>query len=286
MSEELPMKFDPPLERCPLCGDGGIVPYHRDHRGITIFRCRRCGVQFMNPQYTDAYLAAFYAQYITAEYPFGPEILAVSSQRRREICALIGQHVPVGRLLSIGCGDGLELEIARQQGWTVEGYDVDPATTERVARKVGVPVYSGDLCALRLPEASYDCVYMDHVLEHPKRPQELLREARRLLRSGGVLFVGCPNIRSIASATKTWLEKLGLKRHNRGRHYDTHHHLFYYSPGVLRRILERHYGFRVLLVQGDPLVWRRKLPSRLYILLCHRLPCLDSTFRVLARREA
>jgi len=239
----------------------------------------------MNPQYTDAYLAAFYAQYITAEYPFGPEILAISSQRRRGIFALIGQHVPVGRLLSIGCGDGLELQIARQQGWAVEGYDVDPATTERVARKLGVPVYSGDLCGLRLPEASYDCVYMDQVLEHPKRPQDSLREARRLLRPGGVLFVGCPNIRSIASAGKTLLERLGLKRRNRGRHYDTQHHLFYYSPGVLRRILQRHYGFRVLLVQGDPLVWRRKLPGRLYVLLCQRLPCLDSTFRMLARRE-
>ncbi len=245
MQEQALDEFDPPMVECPLCGFRPLRIYDRDYRGITICRCRGCGLKLMNPQYTDAHLAAFYAQYITPDYPFGQEILAVALKRKLEILAHIAKYVPAGRLLSIGCGDGLELKVAREQGWRVEGYDVDPATTDRVAKTLGVPVYCGRLDALDLAPASYDCIYIDQVLEHPKRPQECLLEANRLLRRGGILFIGCPNIASLSSVGKTLLGRLGLKR-LRGRHYDSAHHLFYYSPRVLRRLLERQFGFRVL----------------------------------------
>ncbi len=277
-------EFDPPLSACPLCLFPAPRPYNRDHCGITISRCRRCGVKFMNPQYTDACLAAFYARYIPLDRPFGvePECLAIAHQRRVENYAMIERHVPVGRLLSIGCGDGLELKIAQQRGWNVEGYDVDSATTRRLSQAWNIPIHTGDLCRLGLPADAYDCVYLDQVLEHPKQPRQCLQEAHRLLRPGGALFIGCPNIMSIASAGKAALERLGLRRRNRGRYYNTEHHLFYYSPRVLRRILERHYGFKVLRVQGDPLLRKKRRPNRFYIFLCRRFPCFDSTFQLLA----
>ena len=126
---------------------------------------------------------------------------------------------------------------------------------------------------------------MDQVLEHPKQPQTCLQEAYRLLRPGGVLFLGCPNIRSLASAGKHLLERIGLRRGHRGRYFDTQHHLFYYSPGVLRKILEQYYRFEVVRVQGDPLIHKREYPNRLYAHLCRRLPWLDSTFQVLAMKR-
>ena len=271
------------MVECPLCRSRPLRIYDRDYRGITICRCRGCGLKLMNPQYSDAHLAAYYAEYITTDYPFGEDIKAVALARKLEIFDRIANYVPVGRLLCFGCGDGLELKVAREQGWTVEGYDVDPATTDRVAKALGVPVYCGRLDALGLAAASYDCVYMDQVLEHPKRPQECLLEAHRLLRRGGILFVGCPNIMSVASIGKTLLDRLRLKP-LRGRHYDTAHHLFYFSPRVLRRLLERQFGFRVLHVQGDPFVWERRLPSRIKTVLYRQFPWLDSTFQVFAQK--
>lgn len=279
-----PQEFDPPLAACPLCSFPSPRPYARDFRGITISRCRRCGVKFMDPQYTDAYLSALYAQYITPERPFGagPEYAAVERQRRVDNFAAIELHAAVGRLLSIGCGEGLELKVAQQRGWIVEGYDVDPATTQKLSRELNVPIYTGDLCRLGLPAESYDCVYLDQVLEHPKQPQTCLREAHRLLRPGGVLFLGCPNITSLSSAAKALQERLGLRRRSRGRYYDTQHHLFYYSPGVLRRILQRYFDFQVLWVHGDPLIRKKQHPNRLLVALSRRWPWLDSTFQLLA----
>ena len=88
MQEQALDEFDPPMVECPLCGFRPLRIYDRDYRGITICRCRGCGLKLMNPQYTDAHLAAFYAQYITPDYPFGQEILAVALKRKLEIlCA-------------------------------------------------------------------------------------------------------------------------------------------------------------------------------------------------------
>jgi SAM-dependent methyltransferase len=203
----------------------------------------------------------------------------------------IGRFQPPGRWLSIGCGDGLELELAREQGWQVEGYDVDAATTARVARRIQAPVHCGDFFTLALPAASYDCIYMDQVLEHPKNPQDYLIEVRRLLRPAGVLLIGCPNIRSLSNSWKTALGKAGLKKKRRGNHYGAFHHLFYYSPGALRRILESHYGFRVLASEGTPLNGPKhhaahpSFLGRFSVCVRTRVPCLESTFRLVCRKS-
>jgi SAM-dependent methyltransferase len=277
----LELAFDPPLSACVLCGSPRIGRYDRDFRGVTIARCRACGVKFMNPQYTDAYLAAYYASY-TQEESESAERHAMRVAQKTEKIALVERYRRPGRFLSIGCGDGTELQVARSRGWQVEGYDVDPITCDRIARRVGACIHSGDLLTLPLEEGAYDCVYLDQVLEHPKDPGEHLRLCRRLLTADGVLLVGVPNIASVSSTYKTILGKLGLKA-RRGKHYDSWHHLFYYSPATLPRLLERHYGFRVLLVQGDPKPRRHAGgTARLHDWAARRLPVLDSSFVLIA----
>jgi SAM-dependent methyltransferase len=196
---------------------------------------------------------------------------------------LIERFVKPGRLFSIGCGDGVELQVAKSRGWTVEAYDVNAVTTARIAKKVGATIHTGNLLALPLAGDAYDCVYLDQVLEHPKDPGDYLRLCHRLLKSDGVMYVGTPNIDSLSSTVKTALGKAGLKK-RRGRHYDSFHHLFYYSPSTLPGLLERVYGFRVLHVQGDPKpnMSRRALVA-LRDSLQRRFPALDSSFEVLAR---
>lgn len=284
-------EFDQPLTHCPLCRSARIGEHDHDFRGVTFWRCHDCRLWFMNPQYADASLARFYAHYIPEQVAAGSHEFQHRVLSKTDDLKTIGRFQPPGRWLSIGCGDGLELELARQQGWSVEGYDVDAATTARVARRIQAPVHCGDFFTLRLPAENYDCVYMDQVLEHPKNPQDYLVEVRRILRPGGILFLGCPNIRSLSNWWKTALGKAGLKRRRRGNHYGAFHHLFYYSPGVLRRILEEHYGFRVLAAEGTPLngpkqhATNSSLGWRFSVWVRTRVPCLESTFRLVCRKR-
>jgi SAM-dependent methyltransferase len=172
----------------------------------------------------------------------------------------------------------------------VEGYDVDPEITRRVADELGVVVHCGNFVSLGLPSDRYDCIFLDQVLEHPKNPQDYLREIHRLLNPNGVAFIGCPNIRSLSNAGKTVIGLLGLKR-RRGSHYDAFHHLFYYSPRALVNVMRRYYGFDVLTVEGDPYSGprckaRSTLPARVLTSVRRRYPFFESTFRLVARTAA
>ena len=269
--------YDPPLKQCPACESADTRPDDRDFRGNCIWRCARCGTRFMNPPYSDRHLRDYYAGYITSETP---ERLAWRRRQKEAHLRVLARFCPSGRCLCVGCGDGLELAVAREMGYEVEGCDVDPATTRRVSEALGVPVHAGFLADLNLPEGAYDGVYMDQVLEHLNAPRPALLAARRLLRPNGILYVGLPNIGSASCRLKMILGKMGLKRASRGRHYGSLHHLLYFAPRPFRNLLSRFYDFEVLQVSGDPAPSRGVLRARLE----RRFPILGSTFILIARK--
>lgn len=277
--------YDPPLQRCPFCGDTSLQPFDRDFRGHSIDRCRECGVKFMNPQYSDAHLQQFYSTYISVHDQRAPAPERRRSRPdlraagKRRCLSLMARYVAPGRVLMVGCGDGLELGVARELSWQPEGYDIDPETTAEVSRRFGVPVHSGPFDSLQLPDGSYDAVFMDQVIEHPKNPADYLTKSHALLRSGGVLLLGMPNIGSLTNSLKTLASRLHLRRKWRGKHYNTKHHIFFYSPGVMRRLLGR-FGFETLVLRGSLKPQRNPFTS----VLGRWLPFLDSGFVALARK--
>lgn len=175
------------------------------------------------------------------------------------------------------------MRVEAGRGVVAVGWDVDPTTTRRVAARTGFVVRSGPLEDLRLEAGAYDCILLDQVLEHPRRPARLIETCRGALRPNGVLLVACPNIGSISNRWQTTMGRLGLKR-RRGRHYDAWHHLHYYTPDELARLLADQ-GFEVFLRQGDPKPARGRSPlARWNRRLQTAFPMLDSSFRLLARR--
>lgn len=276
--------YDPPRSDCVLCGGTDLRAYDRDHRGHRIVRCATCGVRFMNPQYSDAWLEHFYSAYVPASghshtngWRARPEVRRIGKLRALQD---VGRFCRPGRALMVGCGDGLELEVARELGWQVCGHDVDPDTTARVAASLGVEVHCGHFPDLDVPDGSFDLVYMDQVIEHPKEPGPFLDKAARLLRPGGVLYLGQPNITSLSNHGKTLLGRLGLRERRRGRHYASQHHITYYTPGVLKRHLRRQLGLEVVAVLGSPKPSRRPWLDG----FARRFAVLDSSFVVIARR--
>ncbi|MCX6344919.1 MAG: class I SAM-dependent methyltransferase [Armatimonadetes bacterium] len=244
--------YDERMNCCPLCSSGDIGPYDHDFHGAMIEKCAGCGMKFMNPQHSDDYLRDLYGGY--TELP--SELADISSPKhdwRHSVHAyylsLVENYTLRGRLLSVGSGDGVEIDAAQRQGWEVEAYEFDPSLCAFLADSLKVHTWAGNFPDITCESDHFDCVYLHHVLEHPKRPQDFIRTIHRILRPGGVLFVACPNIESPAARWKTLLGKSGLKK-RRGRHYDTWHHLFYYSPNVLKRLLEERFDFDVVHIRN------------------------------------
>jgi SAM-dependent methyltransferase len=96
---------------------------------------------------------------------------------------------PDARLLDIGCGTG----------WLAEhfpcytGLDGSPEAVE-IAQGLGRNVIGGDVDEpLPFAEGSFDAIVMKDLLEHVADPVAVVREARRVLRPGGLLFASSPD---------------------------------------------------------------------------------------------
>ncbi|MGH8481609.1 MAG: metalloregulator ArsR/SmtB family transcription factor, partial [Nevskiaceae bacterium] len=139
--------------------------------------------------------------------------------------ALIGL-LDLGDVLDIACGDGVLAELMAGQARSVTGVDISPtligAARERLKGEPRVTLLEGDMHALPLQPGRFDHVFLMHALAYTRRPQDALREAARMLRSGGRLVV---------SALNTHAHKATMQA------YD--HVNLGIAPGALRKLLEQ-----------------------------------------------
>jgi SAM-dependent methyltransferase len=125
--------------------------------------------------------------------------------------ALAREHQPV---LDIGCGRGEFLDLCREAGVDAYGYDTNERSIADLKKRGLAAALSGvPDCFQRIDDGSIGAILAAHVVEH--LPAEhlfaLFREARRVLRSGGLLMIETPNAESIlVSASEFWRDPTHL----------------------------------------------------------------------------
>jgi 2-polyprenyl-3-methyl-5-hydroxy-6-metoxy-1,4-benzoquinol methylase len=277
------LTFDPPFVRCLICNSDDIYEYHRDAKNIRIFRCRDCGVQFMNPQYTNQHLADYYSRYTKDE----PEWDEALNYGHNFYLKILETYVPSkGALLDIGSGKGHLLAAALQRGWNAKGYEIDCTLAKELSSKLGAEIQCGDFPTLGWQDGQFDAVVMHHVLEHLKNPASYLQAIRTMLTEHGVLFLVLPNIHSLSSRVKFFLEKLHLRTKNVGAYYDTSHHLWYFTPRTLTQMLSR-FGFDVHYMRSGHRVRPHQTRIKRFIMRnITEKNLLHSTFLCIAQKRS
>jgi SAM-dependent methyltransferase len=202
--------------------------------------CLTCESKYIDPRPSIEDVASFYVGYATHEDPGSvptalypsPLSARARARRRREVLPP-GMVQRRGRLFEVGCGNGINLAVLREQGWEVVGQDFDPVAREAASRQRIETLV--DITEAR--PGSFDVVLLAHVLEHFDDPQQALRDSWPVLKSDGVLVAYTPNVTSWAARV------LG----RRWRGLEVPRHLQIFSPSSLCGFLEAN-GWEVVSV--------------------------------------
>jgi len=241
-AENLPWEEAP----CDWCGsDQASLVFEGPDRlqglpGIfRLVRCDGCGLYRQNPRlawdglqhyYPDDYIS--HARLVQHEGGFLRRLDKRYGPWKR--LRAIEQLQPGGRMLEVGSGTGQYLEEALRTGrWVVEGVEPSQRAASYTQKHLHIPVHQALFSQVDLPESSYDVVVFWNVFEHLYHPIGDLRKARCLLKPGGWLVIGLPNVES-------WEQRIF------GKYWvgwDQPRHLYLFPQSRLRSILEAE-GFR------------------------------------------
>jgi SAM-dependent methyltransferase len=97
-----------------------------------------------------------------------------------------------GTVLDVGCGGGRFLYLCQTEGWKAIG--IEPSRDAAIhARQRGLEVHGQAWPAPAIADESVKVVTFINVLDHLPDPFEALREAARVLKPGGLLYIRVPN---------------------------------------------------------------------------------------------
>ncbi|MDG1957382.1 MAG: class I SAM-dependent methyltransferase [Candidatus Binatia bacterium] len=240
---------------CALCGsmEGTLLAQGYDFEYLTtreefsFWRCS-CGGTFLHPRPAPTALPTIYPEnYYSYNFQdkLGPLVMRFKSlTERAKVAAYTPYLRPQARVLDIGCGDGhvlRQLDDNYSPPLDLEGVEFSEHGVA-ATQSLGYRVHVGPIEEVELPEAAFDLVIMNQLIEHVRDPKAVLRKIARALAPGGHLFIETPNIDSLDA-------RLFRKRYWGGYHLPRHFHLF--DTVSLGRIVEES-GLRT--ISQKPLV--------------------------------
>jgi len=222
------------VNECPACS-ATERSYFLTRMGLDIYRCHSCGHRFQHPRMTFEKACEIYADDKTAAdiytQPIQKDIDRVKYQYGLD---LIDQLQPPGqdRIMDLGCGAGVFLEVASENGWeSCVGIDANSRYSEGYQDTKGVQFIQSSFESLDRERlgGDYDCIALWNVLEHLFDLQSIVVDIKRILKKNGLLFIMVPNVESLAtrlirekSATFNWK------------------HVSHFSPNSLKTLMSKH----------------------------------------------
>lgn len=201
----------------------------RARDGHRVLRCRDCDFLTLKTGIDEAKLADSYQDYLPSD---SREIAGWEREQRPVIDRAvreIGRRARGKSLLEIGAGFGFFLARARAAGFEVQGLEFSATGRRHAREQLRLELRDAPFERAELPAASFDVVCAFYVIEHLPDPAAFLREAARVLKPGGLLFLRWPHSTPLARL----LDAIGID-------HDLYHapwHLSDFSPATIERAL-------------------------------------------------
>lgn len=219
-----------PNMSCPVCDASGPKPI-MERFGRKVLQCEECGIGFMDAfprNLGDVYSHEGYNATQEANY-----LHNVDYRKRRfglERLGIIRRHItkPIEnvRLLDLGCGTGWFLEVAKNEGFNVNGIELGKEIAKHTSKRLGIKIFTDSIQDLPRTE-KFDVITLFDVLEHVPDPRAVLTAVREHLNPAGIALIFIPN-----------LDSVGLKiLRERSSLVMPAEHLFYFTPKSLRSLI-------------------------------------------------
>jgi cyclopropane fatty-acyl-phospholipid synthase-like methyltransferase len=141
--------------------------------------------------------------------------------------ALISEHVARGgRILEIGCGEGMFLKELRRRGFRTTGLEPSRSASQR-ARDTGLEVMTGHFPQMQV-QNGFDAVVMNHVLEHVREPTAFLKKAGEHAVQGTLFLM-----------QSHWKGLVPVIQKGAWHAWVPEHHYWHFTPKGLKYILRK-----------------------------------------------
>ncbi len=226
MSESVPCNYCGVDEATVVFGPGVA-------QASQIVRCNRCGLMYASPRAKVPDHVEI-ATYDPAFDPFHADDTRVLKERLQvkdydRTRALLNRLYPQrGRLLEVGSSLGYLLDVFKQDGWDVMGVEPFYQACRHSREELGLDVKNAILETAGLPEASFDVVLLNHVIEHLDDPMGTLREVNRILKPEGHFVIETPRYDTLM------FRLLGRRERSLG----CGGHIYFFTTRTLRNLYE------------------------------------------------
>lgn len=247
---------------CAVCESRQESALYRD-AVKNIFRCGNCGLIYQQyyhlPEiaYRSGYFEQEYADQYGCTYLEDRENIDRFNRVRLGIIDRIYEKMKKkkmfqGRhLLEAGSAYGFFLDMARDDGWAVEGVEVSESAAGYAAEHLKLDIQQCGFSEAEISQEKYHAVAAWYVLEHLPDLNRSMERFYTALKRGGVLAFAVPNCRGW-SARKHMDEF--IKNHPVDHYYD-------FSVSSMKRLLRR-YRFKTVKVRVTGIHFDRVIAGR------------------------
>lgn len=127
------------------------------------------------------------------------------------------------------------LAYANQLNCELYATEFDTGALEFVKDNFLVKTFQGDIWDAKYPDDYFDFIHISHVIEHVLDPRAYIVEMRRIVKPGGYIAIGTPNISSNLYRFHRWSKLLCLQIPDI---IDGLEHTFIFPKPLLKRICE------------------------------------------------
>ena len=253
---------DSPSGSCPISASEQAKRLYRLAQ-FSIHRCRECDQVYLWPVPDPEVIRAQFAELYSSGTGSVPELesyygFCYENEPSNPLVQLYEHWLDAverfrapGKLLDVGCGTGLFMDVARKRGWDPYGVDECSEAIEHARGHFGLDVREGQFAEFRAEGRRFDAITMWDIIEHTREPVDLLQTARACLAAVGIIALSTPNQRSVIDVVAGALYRGsgGLVRAPLEKFYIDQHFL-YFTPDSLERAVRRA-GLQLLYLRRE-----------------------------------